>query len=105
MIYDVSRILKSKPKLLYNFNTLLPDGHRIECLTGVDEVQLITVIISDRAWIQGTSELDLDNHVTNTDQLRECLSSDDGMEKLTSLKSEWASCILQLLQTVCPHVM
>ena len=71
-------------------------------------MKLIVVKTPHGVWIQGTSATGLDRippHVTNTSQLRECLLSDDGMERLVSLKHEWASCILQLLQMVCPHAV
>jgi len=108
LIEGVSGFLRRTPRLLRNFNALLPtDYFRIECPTDLQEVQHITVITPSGARIQHTSGIPLvlppppAPQVTNTVELRQVLLSDHPWEIFSSpLESGWTSCLLQLLQTV-----
>jgi len=103
LIEEISILFRSKPRLLRDFNVLLPPNYRIECSTDVDSVTLLTVITPTGARIQTTTDSSLvppSPCVTNTDELRSFLSSDHGWKELVDLEASWASCILQLLQTV-----
>jgi hypothetical protein len=101
----ISAILKTRPTLLHDFNAFLASSnYRIEFVTPLQEVELLIVITPSGARIQAVSEpcpTPPVPHVTNTDELRKLILQGHGIEDLTSLKSVWASCTLQLLQVVC----
>ena len=106
MIETVSGILSKYPKLLRDFNILLVDhDRRIECASHVQEISLITVITSSGARIHAIpgarNMLDSSDHIVNTEGLRGIFySSNDRWKDLLGLKSEWAGCTQELVQTV-----
>jgi hypothetical protein len=93
---------------LRDFNVLLT-GHnrRIECAGHLKEVSLITVITPSDARIHTISEMQNvpgvpPYHITNTHDLRRLFgSSKTRQQDLLDLKSEWAGCTQELVQTVC----
>jgi hypothetical protein len=106
LIQGVSDILRKTPKLLRDFNSLLPaDRFRIECPTDVQEVGYFSVITPSGARIQYASGLTISPNSprlpTNTAELRKLVMSDRPWEILSAkLEPGWTSCLLQLLQTV-----
>jgi hypothetical protein len=99
----VSVLLRSNPGLLQDFNALLPSNdYRIECTTDSEEVDLIAVTPPLGAYIKDISGSDTvppAHCVSNTEELRHVLSTENE-DKLLTLESGWASCTLQLLQSV-----
>ena len=108
VIEEVSMILRNMPGLLRDFNVLLANyDRRIECATHAEGVHLITVVASSETRIQTIPRTENvstfpSNHVVSTAQLRRMFSSSEAVRKeLVELKSEWASCVEELIQTVC----
>ena len=110
MIDAVSLILRRTPGLLRDFNVLLVGSdRRIQCADHLDEVNLITVITSNGACIRAIPGVQNmpetpPNFATDTEDLRrKILLSDNSWKDLLTLKSEWASCTQELIQTVCQN--
>lgn len=111
LVKQISKILKSKAKLLENFSTLLKKQQIILICTPTTlvepDVQYIVIVTPSEGHIHPVSStlvLPLSTTglpVNTTSQLRLIRASDDFWSFILLLDRAAASCVMQLLQMVC----
>lgn len=102
LVLEVSRILRRNPRLLRDYNSLLPQGIWIEPPTDVEVVETIVVVLPLGAKVYSLSGSEAPAPAT-TDELHRMLCSEHGWKQITtqqdSNKSQMGT-LAQLLQLV-----